>query len=81
VQTTPDAPIGATSFTLPLTFAELLDLDEQARAIAACSPWTVEQALGVLRMRLLVMPERPWTELLEYGEEAWHFVSSIAGDL
>jgi hypothetical protein len=81
MQTTPPAPQGATSFALPITFAELLDLDEQAREIAACTPWTVEQALDVLRMRLMFMPERSWTELLERGDEAWAFVNSIAGDL
>jgi hypothetical protein len=35
MQTTPLAPIGATSIALPLTFAELLDLDEPVREVAA----------------------------------------------
>jgi hypothetical protein len=77
MQTTPLAPIGATSIALPLTFAELLDLDEQARAVAACTPWSVEDARDILRARMLYGPGVPWTELLVRGDEAWDWMELL----
>jgi hypothetical protein len=71
MQTTPPAPQGATSFALPITFAELLDLDEQARAVAAALRSSVEDAHDLLRARALYEPDVPWTELVARGEDAW----------
>lgn len=81
MQITPAAPIGATSFALPLTFAELLDLDEQAREVAAALRLSVEDARETLRARILYMPDRPWTEILARRDETRAFLDSIAGDL
>jgi hypothetical protein len=80
MQNTPKSPTGATSIALPLTFAELLDLDEQARAVAACTSLKFEDARDILRVRTLYMPDRPWTELLARGEEAWEFMGALFGD-
>jgi hypothetical protein len=80
MHTTAPTPQGATTFALPLTFAELLDLDEQAREISACTPWTVEEAAEILRVRSLYTPDLSWTELLAHGDEALAFLDSMAGD-
>jgi hypothetical protein len=70
MQTTAPAPSRATPIALPLTFAELLDLNEPARAVAGCTPWSARMLYGL---------EAPWTEILPCVDEAGRIVGPAAG--
>jgi hypothetical protein len=70
MQTTAPAPSRATPIALPLTFAELLDLDEQACAVAASTPWSARTLYGL---------DVPWTEILPRVDEAGRIVAPVAG--